>query len=431
MPLANAGWAPLMVESGCKLDQPSRRLSHKKTKEDVMRYLWSAFAALLTFGAAVGGQQLEAAEAASYAYIGTYTRDAPGGDSGKAQSEGIYVAAVDQETGRLELLQTMPSDNPSFLALSPDQRFLFAINEVADFEGEEVGSVEAYRIDEESGEITLINRQALPGPIPAHLAVDPSGQYLVVALYMGASYVVLPIGEDGSLGAPVDEVAQQGSGPNEERQEAPHPHATTFDPAGRYVATADLGIDKVEIFELQEDGELTKVSEATMEPGSGPRHVAFNPDGTMLYVINELNATIVALPYDAESGKLGEAIATVPTVPDGFPEEKSTAEIMVHPSGKFLYGSNRRFSDHPAADSIAVYRLDERGVPERVQLVTEHIAFPRAFQLDPTGTWLYALNQKGDSIVQFAIDQQTGELRPTGNIAEVPTPVSLVFTTGS
>jgi 6-phosphogluconolactonase len=394
-----------------------------------MRYLWSAFAALVTLGAAVGGPQLQAAEPANYAYIGTYTRDAPGGDSGKAHSEGIYVAEVDPDTGQLDLLQTVPSDNPSFLALSPDQRFLFAINEVADYEGKEVGSVEAYRIDQASGEVALINRQALPGPIPAHLAVDPSGKYLVVALYMGGSYVVLPIGGDGSLGAPIDEVKQQGSGPNEQRQEAPHPHATVFDPAGRYIATADLGIDKVEIFELR-DGKLAKVSEVAVEPGAGPRHVAFTPDGTMLYVINELNATIAALPYDAGSGKLGEPIATVSTVPDDFPEAKSTAEILVHPSGKFLYGSNRRFSDHPDADSIAVFRLDEQGVPERVQMVTENIAFPRAIQLDPTGTWLYALNQKGDSIVQFAIDQQTGELTPTGNVAEVPTPVSLVFTTG-
>ena len=393
-----------------------------------MRYLGSAFAALVTLlGAAFGGQPLQAAETANFAYVGTYTRDAPGG-AGAAQSEGIYVAKVDQATGALELLQTVPSDNPSFLALSPDQRFLFAINEVADFEGKGVGSVEAYRIDEASGELALINRQALPGPIPAHLVVDPSGKHLVVALYMGASYVVLPIGADGSLGAPTDEVTQQGSGPNPQRQEAPHPHATTLDPAGRYIATADLGIDKVEIFELQA-GKLAKVSEVAAAPGAGPRHVAFAPDGTMLYVINELNATIDALPYDAASGKLGEAVATVSTVPDDFPAAKSTAEILVHPSGRFLYGSNRRLSDHPDADSIAVYRLDEQGVPARVQLVTEDIAFPRAIQLDPTGTWLYALNQKGDSIVQFAIDQQTGELAPTGNIAEFPTPVSLVFTT--
>jgi 6-phosphogluconolactonase len=394
-----------------------------------MRTSWTALAALATVAAIAAGQPLAAAESADYAYIGTYTRNAPGGDSGKAHSEGIYVAKVDPKSGQLELMQTVASDNPSFLALSPDQRFLFAINEVKDFEGKEAGSVEAYRIDEDSGEIALINREALPGPIPGHLEVDPSGKYLLIAIYGGGSYLVLPIGADGSLGAPSDEVVQQGSGPNEKRQQGPHPHIVKFDPAGRYVATADLGIDKVEIFELQ-DGKLAKVSEVAMAPGAGPRHVAFRPDGSMLYVINELNATIAALPYDAESGKLGEPVATVSTVPADFPDAKSTAEILVHPSGKFLYGSNRGFADHPAADSIAVYQLDEKGVPEQVQTVTENIAFPRALQLDPTGTWLYALNQKGDSVVQFAIDQQTGKLTPTGNVAEVPTPVSLVFTTG-
>ncbi len=394
-----------------------------------MRYLWSAFAALVMLGAAIGGPQLQAAEAAHYAYIGTYTHDAPGGDSGKAHSEGIYVAKVDQETGKLELVQTVTSDNPSFLALSPDQRFLFAINEIDDFEGKDAGSVEAYRIDQGSGKLALINREALPGPIPAHLQVDPSGKYLVVALYMGGSFAVFPIGADGSLGAPTDVVQQHGSGPNKERQEAPHPHAVMFDPAGRYIATADLGIDKVETFELQ-DGKLAKVSEVALPPGSGPRHLAFRPDGSMLYVISELKATVTALPYDADSGKLGEPVAAVSTVPDDFPAAKSTAEIMVHPSGKFLYGSNRRFSDHPDADAIVVFKLDEKGVPEREQFVTQDIAFPRAFQLDPTGKWLYACNQKGDTIVQFAIDQQTGKLTPTGNTAEVPTPVSLVFTTG-
>ena len=149
-----------------------------------MRYSWTASVAFAALGAAVLGPPPAVAQTADYAYLGTYTRDAPGG-AGEAQSEGIYVASVDQESGELELIQTVPSDNPSFLALSPDQRFLFAINEVADFEGEEAGSVEAYRIDEDSGEITLINRQALPGPIPAHLAVDPSGEHLVVALYIG------------------------------------------------------------------------------------------------------------------------------------------------------------------------------------------------------------------------------------------------------
>jgi 6-phosphogluconolactonase len=408
---------------------PVDDITRTQAKEALMRYERSAFAVLVIVGMTVGGQLPAAAEGANYAYIGTYTHDAPGGDSGKAHSEGIYVAKVDQGSGKLDLVQTIRSDNPSFLALAPDQRFLFAINEIKNFEGKNAGSVEAYRIDQESGKIALVNRQALPGPIPAQLAVDPSGKYLAVALYMGGSFAVFPIGADGSLGTASDVVMQHGSGPNKERQEAPHPHSVTFDPAGHFLATADLGIDKVEVFELHA-GKLAKVSEAALPPGSGPRHLAFRPDGSMLYVISELKATITALAYDASSGKLGEAIATVSTVPDDFPPAKSTAEIMVHPSGKFLYGSNRRFSDHPDADSIVVFKLDERGVPEREQFVTEDIAFPRAFQLDPTGKWLYACNQKGDSIVQLAIDQKTGKLTPTGNITEVPTPVSLVFTNG-
>ncbi len=395
-----------------------------------MRYLSTAFVALVALGAAATMQPAAAqADNAEFAYIGTYTRNAPGDVKGPTGSEGIYVAKVDPETGALERIQTVISDNPSFLALSPDQQNLYAINEIIDYEGEEKGSAEAYSIDPESGEITLINRVALPGPIPAHLVVDPTGNYLVVALYVGGSYVVLPIEEDGSLGEAVDELVQEGSGPNEQRQTSPHPHAVTYDPAQSYIATADLGIDKVEILELTDDGKLERVSEIATEPGAGPRHVAFNPEGTMLYVINELNATILALPYDAETGKLGEAVANVSTVPDDFPSHKSTAEIMVHPSGNFLYGSNRRFEEHEVADSIAVFKLDENGIPERIQLVTENIAFPRAFQIDPTGTSLYVLNQKGDTIVQHEIDQETGELIPTGHIAEFPTPSSLVFTT--
>lgn len=381
--------------------------------------------ATITICATLGSAQLHAADA-RFAYIGTYTRDAPGGDSGNAHSEGIYVAKVTPETGAMELIQTVTSDKPSFLALSPDQRFLYAINEIADFEGGDVGSVEAYETDPDSGEITFINRIALPGAIPAHLAVDPSGRNLVVGIYVGGSYAVLPIAEDGSLQAASDVVLQEGSGPNEGRQTSPHPHAVVFDPAGKFIATADLGIDKVETFSLQ-DGKLSRISSVSVAPGSGPRHVSFRPDGTMLYVINEMMGTVDALPYDAENGTLGESVATVSTVPDDFPAHKATAEIMVHPSGKFLYGSNRRFEDHPDADSIAVFSLDDQGIPERIQMVTEGLAFPRAFQFDPTGTWLYALNQKGDDIVQFTIDQETGELTPTGNVLKVPTPVSLVF----
>jgi 6-phosphogluconolactonase (cycloisomerase 2 family) len=250
---------------------------------------------------------------------------------------------------------------------------------------------------------------------------------VVVGNYVGASFQVLPINADGSLEPVSGEVQQTGSGPNADRQEAPHPHAVMFDPAGNYIATADLGIDKVETFQLA-DGGLTKVGEASMAPGAGPRHVAFHPNGTILYVINELDSTITALNYDAETGQLGEAIQTVSTVPEDFEGLKSTAEIMVHPSGKFLYGSNRKHVEHPQADAIVAFSIDEAtGELTLIGYTTENIQFPRGFNIDPTGTWLYALNQKGDTIVQLAIDQETGELSPTGVIIETPVPVSIVF----
>ncbi|MEZ4733004.1 MAG: lactonase family protein [Caldilineaceae bacterium] len=373
----------------------------------------------------------EEEEAASqFAYVGTYTRSAPGGWSDAAEQNhptGIAVFAFDPDTGELTPVQTVPSENPSFLALHPSQQYLYAINEIADYEGQDAGSVEAYAIDSATGELTLLNRQAV-GSIPAHLAVDPTGRYLVVGNYIGATFNVLPINEDGSLEPASETITQTGSGPHE-RQEAPHPHAVVFDPGGNYIATADLGIDTVEVFQLGE-GTLTKVSEATVAPGSGPRHLTFHPSGRYLYVINELTGAITAFAYDATTGQIGEELQTIGTVPEDFPEHRSTAEILVHPSGQFLYGSNRKFEDHPLADSIVAYQIDEAtGELTLIGHTTEGIQFPRAFNFDPTGAWLYALNQKGDTIVQFAIDQATGELTATGQVTAAPVPVSIVFKT--
>jgi len=366
---------------------------------------------------------------ARFAYVGAYTRGAPGGWSDAAEAShpiGVSVFAVTPGSGALTLVETVPSDNPSFVAIHPSQNTLYVINEIADYEGAEAGSMEAYAIDNETGKLTLLNRQAV-GSIPAHLAVDPTGSYVVVGNYVGASFQVLPIAEDGSLEAVSNEVTLTGSGPNTERQEAPHPHAVVFDPAGRYIATADLGTDTVQIFQLNE-GELVSVHAWSMAPGSGPRHFAFHPNGTVLYVISELTATVTALAFDAESGQVTGEIQTIGTVPDDFPEHKSTAEIMVHPSGKFLYGSNRKFEDHPLADAIVAYSIDEAtGELTLLGHTTENIQFPRGFNFDPTAMWLYALNQKGDTIVQLAIDQSSGELSPTGLITEAPVPVSIVF----
>lgn len=370
-----------------------------------------------------------AAGAPRFAYVGTYTRGAPGGSSGRAPATGIALADVDPTSGALRVKATVPSDNPSFLALHPNGRWLYAINEVKDFEGKTAGSVEAYAIDDASGALKLLNRRALSGPIPAHLAVDPGGTHLVVALYTGAAFDVLPIAADGSLGAVASTLKQTGSGPNKVRQEAPHPHAVTFDPQGRYIAAADLGTDKVLILALQGNA-LERVSEVALPPGAGPRHVAFHPSGKWLYVINELSSTITGWSYDPDKGTIGAEVAVASTVPAGFPDHKSTAEILVHPSGRFLYGSNRKFADHPQADAIVGFKIDEAtGALSLIEHTTKDIAFPRAFQIDPTGAWLYACNQKGDTIVQHRIDAATGKLTPTGNVTETPTPVCLVFKT--
>ena len=388
-----------------------------------------AATAALPAAVGAGGGEREA----RFAYVGTYTRGAPGGTSGRANSVGIYVFRVSPGTGELSLIQSVPSANPSFVTLDPKERFLYAINEIDDYEGQKTGSVEAYAINAATGRLTFLNRVSSGGPIPAHLAVDPTGRYLVVGNYIGSNYVVLPLQTDGRLSPVSDSFMNTGSGPNKERQEAPHPHATTFDPAGRFIATADLGIDKVQIFRLDTGaGKLVLVDEAAVASGAGPRHVAFHPSGRILYVINELTATITAFAYNAANGNVGDEIQTIGTVPPDFPPHKSTAEIMVDPSGRFLYGSNRKFEEHPLADAIVGYSIDQ--ATGRLTLIghtTEGIAFPRHFNIDPTGTWLYAANQKGDTIVQFRIDQVTGQLSATGRVAEAPTPVSIAFKTAA
>jgi len=358
--------------------------------------------------------------AEGFVYVGSYTKDPSGG--GSDNPVGLSVFRVEQPSGTFTLIQQVPSANPSFVALDPSQRFLYVVNEIDDYQGEKTGSAEAYAINPGSGTISLLNRQSVMGTIPAHLAVDPTGRYLVVANYMGGNFVALPIQADGRLGPVSGEYTDKGSGPNRERQEAPHPHMVLFDPSGRYIATADLGIDKVQILRL-EDGKLFLVSEASMAPGAGPRHMAFHHNGRILYVLNELNATVTALEFDPASGELGQPLQTVPTEPAGYSGPQSTAEIAVHPSGKFLYASNR------GHNSIVAYRIDPAsGQLSLIGHTTADISFPRNFAIDPSGAWLYVANQKGDSIVQFKIDQTTGRLAPTGHVTRSITPVALVFT---
>jgi 6-phosphogluconolactonase (cycloisomerase 2 family) len=396
-----------------------------RTRHEIDRRQFMATGALAAAGVvlALSGMVLPQAAFADtparFAYVGSYTKDPPGG--GNDNPVGLSVFRVDPKSGEFTLIQQVPSANPSFVALDPTQRFLYVINEIGDYQGQKAGSAEAYSINPETGTIALLNRQSVMSTIPAHLTVDPTGKYLVVANYMGGNFVTLPIEADGRLGPVAGSFANKGDGPNAERQEGPHPHIVVFDPAGRFIATADLGVDKVQTLRL-EGGSLRLVSEVSMAPGSGPRHVVFHHNGRILYVINELNATITALEYDPASGQLGRQLQTVSTEPAGYSGPKSTAEIAVHPSGKFLYASNR------GHNSIAAFRIDpSSGLLSPIGHTTSGIEFPRNFAIDPGGAWLYAANQKSDTIVQFRIDQATGRLVPTGHVTRSVTPVAIVF----
>jgi 6-phosphogluconolactonase len=348
-------------------------------------------------------------------YVGTYTR---------GQSEGIYLCRLDLATGRLDGL-TLAGEtvNPSFLALHPTGRFLYAVGEIANFGGERTGAVNAFRIDPQTGLLTLLNQQPSAGTGPCHVIVDRGGQNVLVANYGSGSAACLPIGEDGRLGEPSSSVQHEGSSVDPRRQRGPHAHAIELDPAGRYAFVPDLGLDQVVIYRFAAAGRLTPNDPpwAAVAPGSGPRHLAFHPGGRFAYVINELASTVTAFRYHADRGAL-ETIETVTTLPEGFEGKNTTAEIFVHPSGRFVYGSNR------GHDSIAVFAVDDAtGGLRPVGHESTRGETPRNFAIDPTGRYLLAANQATDDVVVFRIDPATGALRPTGHSLEVPTPVCLVM----
>ena len=369
-----------------------------------------------------------------FAYVGSDARTAIA--AGVDPTEvGISVFAVDPQNGALTPVQTIVSDNPFFFAFDPTQQFLYAVNVIGDYDGGTTGSVEAYAVDPATGELTFLNRVASGGAVAAHLSVDPSGKYLVVANYGGANIVVLPINPDGSLEPVISTVERTGSGPDTVRQDMSHPHAVIYDPAGKFIAAADLGTDNVITYALDTDtGTLTQVSEVSTAPGAGPRHIAFSLDSTKLYVVNEMGATITSFAYDAATGVIGEEIQTISTVPDPFVGTKSTAEIFIHSSGKFLYNSNRGQPDSttPEGNAIVGFSIDaESGELTLIGHTMDGVDVPWSFAIDEPGTSLYSANYDGDSITQFTIDQATGELSGTGEPASVPKPFVILLSAPS
>jgi 6-phosphogluconolactonase len=340
-------------------------------------------------------------------YVGTYT----------GKSKGIYQTQLNLSTGELSApALAVTTNNPSFLAIHPSQRFLYAVNESD-------GKVSAFAINSDTGALTLLNQQSSRGAAPAHLVVDRTGKNLLVANYSGGSVAVLPIGEDGRLATATGYIKHTGKSVDRSRQEAPHAHGIAMDVENQHAYVADLGLDKILIYDFNAAKGLLApnvIPSADVPPGSGPRHFAFHPAGGFAYAINELKSTVTTFRHDPETGAL-DALQTLSTLPSDYKKSNSTAELVVHPSGKFLYGSNR------GHNSIALFTIDEEtGLLTAMGHTPTEGKTPRNFTVDPTGKYLLAANQESSSVVVFRIEAGTGQLAPTGIVVEVANPVCVV-----
>lgn len=348
-------------------------------------------------------------------YFGTYTRDL---------SKGIYVSTLNCTTGKLSPAELAAEvTNPSFVAIHPSRKYLYAVSEISEFQGKPVGSVSAYSIDPASGRLTLLNQQSSAGAGPCHIVVDAAGKNALVANYGGGTVAVLPIKEDGQLESPSSMIQHSGSSVNPRRQTGPHAHSINLDRSNQFAFAADLGLDKVFIYRFDGvKGQLTPNNPAAgiVAPGSGPRHFAFHPTGKYAFVNNEMTSTVTSFAYDAAAGSLKEThtLSTLPEPTVG----NSTAETVVHPSGKFVYVSNR------GHNSLAIFHCDE--ATGRLTVAGHHSSggkTPRNFNIDPSGRYLLAANQDTNNVVVLQIDQSTGKLTPNGSEIEVGHPVCIRF----
>jgi 6-phosphogluconolactonase len=366
---------------------------------------------------AVTSARATAKPKSAWVYVGTYT---------DGKSGGIHVLEIDLETGALSSPKlAAESVNPSFLAIHPDGRHLYAVNEIGDFGGQKAGAVSAFVLEPKTGALTLLNQQSSRGDGPCHLVVDRRGANVLLANYGGGSVAVLPIQPGGRLAPASSFIQHKGSSVTPGRQSSPHGHSINVDAANRYAVAADLGLDKLLVYKLDSGkGTLTPNDPpfTAVSPGAGPRHFAFHPDGHHAYVINEIQCSVTAFEYDPERGTL-KPLQTMSTLAEnGLRKGYSTAEVQIHPSGKFLYGSNR------GHDSIAIFSIDPK-TGELTSLGREPTQgkTPRNFGIDPTGSYLLAANQDSGTIVVFRIDPESGRLQATGQRVEVPKPVCVKF----
>jgi len=347
-----------------------------------------------------------------WVYVGT-SENEPG--------RGIYRFPFDAESGQAgPVALAAEAARPTFLAVHPNRRFLYAVNGVREFQGQESGAVSAFALDAGSGGLQLLNQQSSGGTGPCHLVVDREGRNVLVANYAGGSVACLPIAGDGSLKPPSSAIQHHGSSVNPGRQEGPHAHSINLDAANRFALVCDLGLDQILVYRFDAaSGTLIPNDPpfVSIAPGAGPRHLAFHPSGRFAYVINELNSTVTGFRYDADAGRLQET-QTITTLPNGFTGENHPAEVLAHPSGRFLYGSNR------GHDSIVMYAID----PQSGQLTlgghqSSGGKGPRNFNVGPSGRWMIVGNQSTNNALVLRVDPERGTLTPTGQELAAPSPI--------
>lgn len=377
----------------------------------------TAFAATGTGLLRIMSAEAQPNAGAMYGYVGAFTTP-----QRKAHGDGINVYQINPEHGGWTHLQLLRAVNPSFLTIDREQRFLYAVH--ADLD-----EVSAYSIDRQNGNLTALNRQSCGGKNPVHLSIDPSGRYIVTANYTAGSVGVVPIEQDGSLGARTDVQQLQGEpGPNRKEQASSHPHNAVFDPNGRFIAVPDKGLDRIFVFRLDAtNGKLVPNDPPSVatRAGQGPRHIAFHPSLPLAYVVNELGASVTTYRFDPDRGTL-EPLQLLPSTPPSYTGDDTGAEITVAPSGRFVYASNR------GANNVAIFAVDwasgtlkpvgwaQTERPREGETV-------RFITLDPAARVLYAANMDSDTIVPFAVDWQSGMLIPTGHIIHVKSPCTIVF----
>ncbi|HUQ93005.1 MAG TPA: lactonase family protein [Bryobacteraceae bacterium] len=365
-----------------------------------------------SFATLLGGAPAAFAAKASkkcLVYFGTYTRNG---------SQGIYVSRLDAASGNVsepELAAEIA--NPSFVALHPNGKHLYSVTETGP-----AGIVTSFNIHRDSGKLTKLNSTPSKGTGPCHLNVDKTGHTLVVANYNSGSVAALPVNADGSLGESASFIQHKGSSADPRRQQGPHAHSVNISSDGRYVICADLGMDQVLVYKFDAAKSTLTANDppfASVKPGSGPRHFTFHPNGKYAYVINEMLSTVTAFQWDASRGVLKE-LHTISTLPADFKGNNSTAEVVAHSNGKFLYGSNR------GHNSLAVFSIGGDGRLKHLGNVSTQGEVPRNFAIEPGGKWLLAANQNTNNVVGFSIDA-TGMPKPTGQTLKVGAPVCVRY----